>query len=413
MDLKSLYILEKKKLVNVFLFVGLTIAYMGSLHPWFMWPLGSYYIVPAAFFSGLALLLSATMEKPVLTRNDYLPSMFVYLLLSFYLLLVNQGNFFGYVSVFFYSVVFVALFKIPQDSLLKLMTVLCKVMAVLLAVSMPFYLLYVSGFPLPSVNAQFQDGYYTFSNYFFFLIDDRSIMKIIPRFQSVFLEPGHLGTATVLLLMTQCGRWKRWYNVILLVATLMSFSLAAYVLLVFIIFLHLWMKRKHFVSKLLMVLALLVGIAVGSFFYNDGDNLLHDLIMIRLEVEDGEMEGNNRVSDYFAAEYEDFLQSSDVFLGRDMDKGIFGNSGYKVYIYENGLVGLLLVIIFYAVSMARYCDIRALITSCIIAVLAFIVRGYPLWYNYYIPFFCLACAVMADNPLVNKPEKGYGKDKAD
>lgn len=394
--IETLYLWDKKNIVHFLFYLGILIAYMGSLHPWFMWSVGSIYVFIAAFFVGLALLVSYTMENPVFTRNDYLLPITVYIILSVYLQLVNSGNFFGFLSIAFHAVIFLALFKTERCNLPDLMTFLCKSMAFLLVVSIPVYVLYVLGFSLPCKNVQFQDGLYTFSNYYFFLLDDRSVMTIIPRFHSVFLEPGHLGTATVFLLLTQCGKWKKWYNIVLLTATLMSFSLAAYVLLTVVIFLHLWIKRKHFIGKLFGALIFLSAIVACSFYYNDGDNLLHDLIIMRLEINDGEMEGNNRVSDGFVVEYENFWNSSDIFLGRDMDKDIWGNSGYQVYIYENGLIGLFLVILFYYCSMKSGDNRRALITSMIVACLAFIVRGYPLWYNYYIPFFCLSYVTKSD-----------------
>lgn len=91
----------------------------------------------------------------------------------------------------------------------------------------------------------------------------------------------------------------------------------------------------------------LAAICIVAFYYNGGDNLIHDLILMRLEIEDGEMVGDNRVTDDFQMEFDDFLQSSDIFLGREMDWSTFGNSGFRVYIYENGLIGLLLVILLY------------------------------------------------------------------
>ena len=98
--------------------------------------------------------------------------------------------------------------------------------------------------------------------------------------------------------------------------------------------------------------ALIAAVVVGAFYYNRGDNLLHDLILIRLEISDeGELSGDNRVAGWFESEYESYLQSSDIFFGRDYDTRITGNSGYRVFIYENGFVGLFLVIVFYLLSL--------------------------------------------------------------
>lgn len=95
-----------------------------------------------------------------------------------------------------------------------MMDIITRLMTLLLVPSMLWFFLYLIGFPLPSQDAEFNDSFYTFSNYYLFLLDDRSLMSIVPRFHSVFLEPSHLGVATNLLLLTQCGKWKSrrtWY----------------------------------------------------------------------------------------------------------------------------------------------------------------------------------------------------------
>ena len=65
-------------------------------------------------------------------------------------------------------------------------------------------------------------------------------------------------------------------------------------------------------------------------------------------------------------------------------------SGYKVFIYENGFIGLVLVLLLYVSSMWYATNYKALIATYIIAVLAFIVRGYPLWYSNFIPLYIMA-----------------------
>lgn len=393
--LENLYLIEKGKLAWFCFEVGMLIAYLGSLNPWFLWPLGGLYIVPSAFLIMFALFIGNSIKEPIFGRQDYLLPIMCYVILAYYLLFVNSGNLNGFIAQIFHVVVFFSLFRLNKEKLFDLTTFIARFMAVLLMISIPFYFLYLMGFSLPSVNVQYGDALYVYTNYFFFMVEDRALAAIIPRFHAVFLEPGHLGTATVLLLLAQSGHWKKWYNIVLLVATLMTFSLAAYVLLTVIIFLNLWMQGKHFVKKLLIVLSILSTITVSAFFYNDGENLLHDLILLRLEVDDeGNLSGDNRVADWFENEYESYLQSSDIFFGRDYDKSITGNSGYRVFIYENGIVGVLLVILLYVSSMMYASSKRALISSFIIAFLIFWVRGYPLWYSNFIPLYALVYVSM-------------------
>ena len=396
MKISSLYLVRKDDFVSLCFGCGIFFAYIGSLNPWFLWPLGALYIVPAAFFFFLAMLVSHSMRHPIFTRTDYLLPVSVYVLVAFYMSFVNNGNINAFIGNFFHIILFLSLFMVEKSMLFKLSTWLSKAMACLLVVSVPFYLLHLAGFPLPSVDAQYGDGLYTYTNYFFFLRDDRSLF-IFPRFHSVFLEPGHLGTATVLLLFSQSGHWRRWYNIVLWVVTFMTFSLAAYVLSVIIVFLNLWMYRKHIFKKVCVVLCIVGGIITGAFFYNNGENLLHDLILIRLEMDEEGLSGDNRVAGWFESEYESYLQSSDIIFGRDYDYSISGNSGYRLFIYENGLVGLILVTVFYLTFMLKTQDRRIFLSVALISVLCFWVRGYPLWYSVFIPLYVLSCRTMSQD----------------
>ncbi len=389
MKYSDLYLVKKEDFVSFCLKAGLLMAYLGSLNPWFLWPLGALYVIPSALLIMMSFFVSNTMQNPVFSRKDYLLPLLLYIVLAVYLLFANNGNINGFIGVIFNVVVFASLFMVRKECLLEITTFISKVMACLLIISITAYFLYLAGFSLPSTNAQFGDNLYSFINYFFFLLDDRSIF-IFPRFHSVFLEPGHLGTATVLLLFSQCGYWRKWYNIVLWLATFLTFSLAAYVLSVVIVFLNMWMSGKRIIAKAIYVISFITCVVVGSFFYNDGDNLVHDLILIRLEVnEEGELSGDNRVAGWFEDEYESYLQSSDILLGRDYDYTITGNSGYRLYIYENGIVGLFLVVLFYLLFMVKAESRKIFFSMGLISILCFWVRGYPLWYNVFIPLYAV------------------------
>ena len=390
-DLSKFYLIEKQKICTMCLYIGILILYFGSLHPWFMWPLKELYPIPAALFLAVSYLVSNSMSQGIYCKNNYIVAILMYIVLSFFIIINGAQNVNSYiVNVFSVFSMFVFL-KIGIGKLNNLATFIAKVFALLLIPSMAFFILYLIGFSLPYVNAVFGDNQYSFSNYYFFMIDDRFLMVIIPRFQSVFLEPGHLGSATTVLLMRQIGQWKKWWNVILVIASVISFSLAAYAILISLMFLSLWVQRKNLLGKLIVTVSLISVVGISSVFYNDGDNLVNNLILSRLEVDDrtGEMVGNNRVDAGFEKEFDEFITTSDAFFGRDMSKVVSGsgNSGYRVFIYQNGLFGLLLVLLFYTVSFKGFMDKRYLLTSVFISCLIFWIRGYPLWYSNFFPIY--------------------------
>ena len=106
-----------------------------------------------------------------------------------------------------------------------------------------------------------------------------------------------------------------------------------------------WSTGKKIIQKVIISIVALSAIVATSFFYNQGDNLVHNLILLRLEVDDGELAGNNRVTHDFDAEFKNFLESDDLLFGRQKDN-VFGDAGYKVFVYDFGFVGLFLLIIF-------------------------------------------------------------------
>lgn len=88
--------------------------------------------------------------------------------------------------------------------------------------------------------------------------------------------------------------------------------------------------------------------------------MLHKLIILRLEFNDGEMAGNNRVTKGFDAEYESYLQTSDIILGRDYDYSNFGDSGYKVFFYD-----LELLVYYYYMLFTYYHLQNSMITDAL------------------------------------------------
>ncbi|MDE5549826.1 MAG: hypothetical protein K2I99_00500, partial [Bacteroidaceae bacterium] len=221
-------------------------------------------------------------------------------------------------------------------------------------------------------------------------IDDRFMLVLIPRFQSVFLEPGHLGSATTLLLMTQMGKWKKWWNVVLIIASVITFSLAAYAILIALIFLSQWVQHKNIIKLLIAPVVLIAVVVGGAMVYNGGDNMVNNMIVSRLEVDEttGDIVGNNRVDKDFEKEFDKYIVSSDAFFGRDMEKNVrvgSGNSGYRVFIYKYGLVGLFILIMFYGFSFRGYVNVRYMVVAVIISVLIFWIRAYPLWFSNFIP----------------------------
>lgn len=388
----DLFLLEKRRLAQLLFYVGVLIVYFTSMQAWFLWSISSYMSVIACLFIIPAMLLSQGTSRPCFVRKDFILPLLAYMLLTYYQVVNSSSNINAYISTLFNAIVFLALFRYDAACLNKVSRMLAKTMAVLLIGSLSFFFLYLLGFPLPGSNLEFGEDFYSFTNYYLFLLDDRQLFAFFPRFQGVFLEPAYMGGAAALLLQTQRGNWRKWYCIILLIALLISFSLAGYIYLVAIIFTNLWILGKKIFTHLILSIFVLAAFVAGAFLYNKGDNLVHDLILLRLEMEDGEIVGNNRVTSNFDADYENFWNSSDIFFGREKENE-FGDSGYKVFIYTNGLVGLALLVFFYLSAFYKAPNKRAMLSALFLASLVFAADGFILWFCRFIPLYCTAYQV--------------------
>ena len=118
---------------------------------------------------------------------------------------------------------------------------------------------------------------------------------------------------------------------------------------------------------------------------------MHDLILLRLEVDDDKLAGDNRVTGNFERDYENFLSSKDIIFGRKYDSNVeFGNAGYKVFFYDHGLVGILLVVTFYFLALRGATNKRAVASVFVILSLFFIVSAYMFLEKLLIPLYATA-----------------------
>ena len=390
-DLNKYLVFGKRDIAIALFTIGIAINIFASIHVMYFWMIEAYcpFVTMPLFI--MSVLLSRSTHTPIFTRTDFLLPTLLSLIVQYYQCLVNAQNIVPFIISTTSLCMFYCMFRIDKEIAEKSLTKICKVFAGFLIISILFFFLHFIGVNLPNVSVE--RGNYSYTNFFFFLLDDRELWNIlIPRFNSVFLEPGHMGTTIIMLLATQIGKWKKWYNVVLFVALLMSFSLAAYCLGVMLLFLRLWMLRRKIVLKILGLVSFLGVIVGGSFVYNDGDNMLNNLIVMRLEVSDtgDDFKGNNRVSEDFEKEFESFLGSSDILFGREMDYEGWGNSGYRVYIYDYGMAGFALFFVFYFFAFRTGRDITAITTAFVLAMTNFWIRGYPMLFAFLYPYFIIS-----------------------
>ena len=387
-----LYRIQVRKIALYASFLGLFIVYYASLTPWLLWPIHRYYVFFALVPLLLGIIMSRHIKQPIFNRKDYFYPLIACFLLQLTMALTGRKNINGMFMVIFSSMIYMALFRMDIKELKRLNNYLTASMACILAISIPFYILHLVGVNLPHFHTDPEDLEYSFENFYFFLLDDRFAYQLIPRFHSVFLEPSHLGMACISLLYSQIGNWNKLSCKILFIGLLMSFSLAAYICLILLLFSSVWMKGKAILGKILILLTLCVITVVTSLVYNKGDNLVNQLIVQRLTLKnEGNITGNNRTTARFTQEYKKLARSEEIIIGKGVERfqkfGNSGNSGFRVYIYCYGLLSVLMLIIFLLTLFRTSTNRRAVVSMALISIASFFAHGTPLLFYFFIPLY--------------------------
>jgi len=374
--------------LGAFLFkCAMFFAFLLSLNPYFLWSIGNYGYIVCFLFLGSVHLCSPKLF--MFEKQSVILQVVLLLIIQLHLKSVNHVNIFGYILGFIDWYILSRLLLV--NSYLKKETIIfiSKILAVICLLSLVGFVLFIFGVHFSPYNTDFNDGQYEYMNYTLFLLDYRSIMESIPRFHGIFLEPAHIGVASTMLLTALSFDFSKWYTKILLITVLATFSLASYGLLIF----GLFAQYRTKVKMAFKYIFLLSGALVFSYFvavnYNDGDNMVNNLIIDRLEFEDGEMVGDNRVGDDFKADYDSFLTTDKIWLGTEFDPNKYetGNAGYRVFIYNNGLISLFFILCFYLLCL-NGCSSKYSIPLFFMYAIIFWKGGTPLWYNLIIPYIC-------------------------
>lgn len=370
--------------------VGMLLFFFADMHPWFLWPVEMLMMPTGAMLCLMSIIITRNSEHSLYERTDSMRAFLLCSVTYVYCLLtsvVALGNIVLSISVI---IAFYCLLKLSPQNMERLLNVVATFYGILMIFSVGAFIAVLLGVNIPFTDAEYQDGNYHYLNYKFFMIDIRELENEIPRFCSYFIEPSHLGTTSCFLLLAQWGKWRRWYNIPIIMSIICSLSLAAYVIFPIIIFLGLWSDGKRILPKIAIMIGLLSIFLIGVMNYDGGDNVLHDRIVDRLTIENGELKGNNRVDADFHNLLMDMLDSPDIFFGRDGSKLDWGNSGATVFLYDYGIVGTALLLMMYLFVFLLGSDKRRAISAAIIISMIFMVDGHALWLCYFIPIYATA-----------------------
>lgn len=348
-----------------------------SMKPWFVWDNPAILYILIIFF----ILTRLPFAKRINKKHCVL------LILCFILYTVvdvphinDAKRFVEYIFRHFICTSLVILLLSEEKA--SLVKIFINFYAGVLLFSTIIYVLVILGMPIYSYQVSINDPYYSwgFSNSLFLILPITSFP--FPRFQSIFLEPGHLGMISSLMLYMIRYNMRSWQGIIIFLSSLLSMSLAAYMLL----FLGMVIYKLSFGNLLKTITFLLMILMTCTMAYNFFPNsYFSQAILLRLEYdEDKGFKGNNRISEDFEYYYNNkFYKTEHVLLGIGGDNistisGEGGNSSYKVFIVQYGILGLVVLSVFFFVIVwySKSSFVRGLL---LLYVASFWQRPYALW----------------------------------
>lgn len=316
--------------------IFLLFLFIMSIHPWFLWGMATQYITVIGALYSIILL---TKGKILCLEKRMASSIIAFFFL--YIWMAKYFNVFGYIESIANWIILVGIIALKEQYKISLFQFITKWFSLLLLVSLLFYFFYIVGVALPhtSMTAGLYDT--SISNYYAFVVIDGSY-----RFQSIFREPGYLTMGVAPLLFLNKYDFKNKYVLIMFIAQLFSFSLAGYLIMVVgYIFIVVFSNITNKIRRITIPLLVFSGFMYATIEIF-GENLFQDLILSRLELENGMISGNNRSSDYLDFRFEQTLKSSDIFFtgseyNRDLsEKGV---AGFKLYFVMYGLFGIIIL----------------------------------------------------------------------
>lgn len=355
--------------------------FIHSMYPWFTFEYENVYLSLGA----LGITAFVGFQTKIFQRNK--SSIIVSILfLCLYLWLSKYSNIFGSLELIIQWLILCYIVSLKYEYKIQLIDFITKWFAILMSISLVAYILFLSGVPFPGTIVEYQQ--YFMDNHYFFL------QKEMFRFQSVFLEPGHMTMGLAPLLFINKYNLKNRYVLILFIAQMLSLSLAGYMMMMIgysILFLFDKQSKK---SKLVSVLLSVILISsIANFMQNSFENnIFDDLIFRRMQFENGHFVGDNRSSIYLDRQFEDVVSSSDILTGRyfNAEMSEKGVAGYKKFIVQFGLIGcVLLILSFFSTLKLLVCKYRRNAFLLVIMILLLLLQNaYPTWWCIVIATIC-------------------------
>lgn len=219
------------------------------------------------------------------------------------------------------------------------------------------YISFVTGIPLPHTTVPLYGGLMgSYINYGFTYLDFLDGLRLC----GLFNEPGYFGTILALTLIASNFNMKRISNVVMLIAGILTASMAFFTLVgLYVFFVNIYKPKRLITILLVFFVSSFVLIKTGIV-----PQTLVDHILGRFVFEDGKFVGDNRSSTAIDDAFTNMFKSSKVWFGYGDHLPVDQESTltYKFYVLQYGIIGALLTwgVLLFASLKTSKCSLSVL-----------------------------------------------------
>ena len=375
-------------------YIGILLMFITSMYPWFVWNNNiTLYSCLFTFIVAISCISFQPGMFRLLTGKDVLFMVVLIGVMMYDSLILNIH---GKIENLLLGIVVYSVLRLRPKYHEELLSFITKSFAVILFISIVAYVLYFLGLlPISPEYIELSDGRYLSQNYYFFILTINDTVADYIRFKSIFMEPGHLTMGLIPLIFANKFNLRSKYVLILFVAAILSFSLAAYVVM-FVGYILLYFNFRSLRKLLAGIVSFLLVIFIIDRTGNS--EVLDVFLWERLEItEDGTIAGDNRVTDEFQRVYEHTISGPNALWGDNtVDVTSYaGISGYKKYIVQHGFLGVILVSVLFLFFTLSNRDWPIFVYSIVFLLLLY-QNAYPFWYCV-ILMYTLGCCIYREN----------------
>jgi|WetSurMetagenome_2_1015567.scaffolds.fasta_scaffold01070_5 hypothetical protein len=388
----------KAYILSIFLFI--------SFLPWFVWKI--YPIVLVLCF-GLYLYLFASSGRFEARKESIIFIIIIFIYFS--VIRINQ-NFNGWllinISLFTLFLIRFEDNEVKKDAFKKFAKLTGFILIPGIVIFLGLNIFNIPDLGLIKGRSIAADSY---QNFFFYIKYSDPHYKIFPRFNSIYDEPGVLGNICVFILYFLNFDLKRWYGKVIFVAGILSLSLFFYLSAVLLLFIKRITKIKH-----ILILCLFLALFYSVTRKNE---LFNKYLYKRVEItKDNKLAGNNRTTAKWDVFYRDFLKTDSKYFGvlgldKKSNKNYTWVSSYQIFIYNYGIIGLILICIYYYYSFKSEINLFMALSTMLLFILAIYQRPFILEYNYYALIFFCGVAYLRQDIITNKRTPKFNSLYAD